>query len=169
MALIKDGQLVNDPFVFTADDDATLPDGRAVIVSVEKWQADRSTLIAHNGLVGVKLANDQSPDVIKNDLKYLALIAVEFPSFSDGRAFSQARALREQYGYEGEIRATGHVIRDQYLFLQRCGVNAIDVADPEALRQWNVAMEEFTLFYQNTIDDRTPVMSLRHRAATAAE
>ncbi len=59
MALIKDGQLTNDPFVFTRDDDTTLPDGRAIIVSLAHWQADRSNLIAHNGMVGIRLSSDQ--------------------------------------------------------------------------------------------------------------
>jgi len=168
MVLIKDGELTNDPFVSTNDDE-TLSDGRAILVSAERWQSDRANLIAHNGLVGVQLSNDQSPDLIADDLKYLALVVVEFPTFSDGRAFSQARALREQYEYTGEIRAIGHIIRDQYLFLHRCGVNAIEVSNPDDLTQWNVAMKEFSLFYQNTVDGRAPVMSLRRRAATAAE
>lgn len=169
MVLIKDGQLANDPFVYTSDDDSALPDGRAVAVSVERWHSDRANLIAHNGLVGIRLRNDQSPDEISDDLKYLALVVLEFPSFSDGRAFSQARALREQLGFEGEIRATGHIIRDQYLFLHRCGVNAIEVEDQAHLSDWQDAMKEFSLFYQNTVDSRTPVMSLRRSAATAAE
>lgn len=169
MVLIKDGQLANDPFVFTDDDDPALPDGRAVVVSLERWKSDQANLIAHNGLVGVQLRNDQSPDEIADDLKYLALVVVEFPTFSDGRGFSQARALREQYGFSGEIRAIGHIIRDQYLFLHRCGVNAIEVEEQSHLSDWQAAMKEFSLFYQTTVDGRTPVMSLRHRAATAAE
>lgn len=169
MVLIKDGQLANDPFVNTADDDSDLPDGRAVLVSVSRWQTDRSNLIAHNGLVGVRLDSGQSPDLIADDLKYLAVVAVAFPTFSDGRGFSAARALRERYGYTGEIRATGHVIRDQYLFLHRCGVNAIEVADPDDLPQWEIAMNEISLVYQTTADEREPVMSLRRRGVAAAE
>ncbi len=169
MALIKDGQLVNDPYVTTADDDPSLPDGRAVLVSVARWRADRANLISHNGLVGVRLDSDQSPDLIADDLKYLAVVAVAFPTFSDGRGFSAARALRERYGYTGEIRATGHVIRDQYLFLHRCGVNAIEVAGTDDLPEWEIAMKEISLVYQTTADKREPVMSLRRRGGTAAE
>jgi len=167
MVLIKDGKLTNDPFVIIADD-APLPEGRAVLVSVTRWQKDRPDLIAHSGLVGLRLTNDQSPELIADDLKYLALVSVEFPSFSDGRGFSAARALREHYGYTGEIRATGHVIRDQYLFLHRCGVNAIEVSNTDDLPEWHRAMDEISLFYQNTVDSRSPVMSLRQMRAAAA-
>jgi len=169
MALIKDGHLVNDPFVFTADDDPALPDGRAVLVTVTRWHADRSKLIFHNGLVGIRLACDQSPDLIADDLKCLAVVTVEFKTFSDGRGFSAARALRERYGYTGEIRATGHTIRDQYLFLHRCGVNAIEVSNPDDLLEWEKAMAEISLFYQTTVDGRMPVMSLRHRSVASAK
>lgn len=169
MALIKDGQLVNDPFVVTPDAEGTLPDGRAVIVSLEHWQANRSSLIAHNGMVGIRLASNQPADMIANDLKYLAVVAIEFPTFNDGRGFSTARALRERYGYTGEIRAVGHLIRDQYLFLQRCGFNAVEVSDTDGIQEWGKAMGEFTLFYQTAVDDRHPIMSLRHRVEAAAE
>lgn len=169
MALIKGGHLANDPFVFIKDDDPDLPNGRGVLVSVTRWQADRSSLIAHNGLVGVRLASDQSPELIADDLKYLAAVTLEFGTFSDGRGFSSARILRERYGYIGEIRATGHIIRDQYLFLHRCGVDTIEVANPDDLPEWEKAMQEISLFYQATVDERTPVMSLRRLDDAAAE
>lgn len=169
MAVIKDGQPINDPFVFTDDDDPTLPDGRAVIVSLERWRKDRSNLIAHNGLVGVRLASDQLADTISGDLKYLSVVAIEFPVFSDGRGFSTARSLREQYGYTGEIRAVGHIIRDQFLFLQRCGVNAFELTEENGIEEWQKAMDEISLFYQTTVDRRVPVMSLRRRSEAAAE
>ncbi len=168
MALIKDGQLINDPFVLTADVDNRLPDGRAILVSLDKWQQDRESLIAHNGLVGVKLTSEQLADTIADDLLYISLVVIEFPVFSDGRGFSTARTLREQYGYDGEIRAVGHIIRDQFLFLHRCGVNAVEVPDEKDLDEWNKAMDEISLFYQAMPDHRTPVMSLRRRGGTAA-
>jgi uncharacterized protein (DUF934 family) len=164
MALIKDGQLVDDIFVML-DDESDLPPGtHAAIVSVDRWQTDGSLLVKSLDQVGIILQPDQSPDLIAGDIDKVSVVAVNFPVFSDGRGFSHARRLRENLGYEGEIRATGHLIRDQYLFLHRCGFDAIQVADPETAEQWKIAMKEFSLFYQNTVDDRTPLMRRRHAA-----
>ena len=165
MALIKDGELIEDAFV-TLGDEGVIPSGaRAVIVSVERWQTDSALLTKSMERVGVLLQPDQSPDLIADDLDKISVVALHFPVFSDGRGFSQARRLRETYDFKGEIQGTGHLIRDQYLFLHRCGFNAIEVADDVEAAQWKIAMEEFSLFYQNTVDDRNPVMRMRHGAS----
>ena len=98
---------------------------------------------------------------IADEIAHLDAVFIDFPAFSDGRGFSQARQLRETHGFEGEIRARGHVIRDQYLFLHRCGVDAIEVSDPRALENWNAAMQEFSLFYQRTQNHRATIARLR--------
>ena len=167
MALIKDGEIVPDPFI-ALDDDTPLKAGVAVSVPLGRWQSAADELRDHDAPLALRLPNDAAVEDIVGDLPNIAAIIVEFPTFSDGRGFSQARQLREQFGYQGEIRATGHVIRDQYLFLHRCGVNAIEVDDKNALEDWNKAMNEFSLFYQRTVDRRAPVASLRGRATRAA-
>jgi len=167
MAIIKDNHLSEDRFAELADEQP-LPASGAVSVSSARWAAERDALKAHDGDIAVRLGNDEDIDGIAADLGAIAAVFIRFPTFSDGRAFSQARELREKHGYEGEIRARGHIIRDQYLFLHRCGVDAIEVADAADLEQWNKAMEEFSLFYQRTVDRRAPVMALRRRATRAA-
>ncbi len=167
MALIKDGALADDPFVNLDDDDA-LPASGPVSVTSARWFADRDALIGHDGDIAVRLGNDQDTEAIAADLERIAAIFIEFPSFSDGRGFSQARELREEHGFGGEIRARGHIIRDQYLFLHRCGVDAVEVEGDDALGEWNKAMEEFSTFYQRTVDERTPAMALRRRGGKAA-
>jgi uncharacterized protein (DUF934 family) len=82
------------------------------------------------------------------------VIALSFPSFADGRAFSQARVLRSQYGYAGEIRATGGVGRDQLLFMQRCGIDAFEVPERALTEDWFAALGEIDLFYQPAEDNR---------------
>ncbi|MEQ8666252.1 MAG: DUF934 domain-containing protein [Rhodospirillales bacterium] len=164
MVLIKDGAIADDPYV-AFEGAQSIDPGQAVSVSLADWQADREAIRAQDAPVALRLPNDAAMEDIAGDLPEFAAIIVEFPTFSDGRAFSQARQLREQFGYQGEIRAVGHVIRDQYLFLHRCGVNAIEVADEKALAAWNTAMNEFSLFYQRTVDRRTPVSALRGRVS----
>lgn len=147
MALIKDGAVVDDPWVAVADD-ADLPQARPAIVTLERWRAERDALIGRNAPLGVRLASDRSPAEIADDLDRLALVALEFPVFTDGRAFTSARLLRERYGYSGEIRAVGNVLRDQILFMVRCGFDAFEMSSARAASEWRQAAAEIDVFYQ---------------------
>ena len=141
MPLIRDGALVDDPWV-TVDDGTQLPMDGPAIVSLERWQAHRDELLGRNAPLGIRLKSDQPPALIADDLDRFAVVALEFPVFRDGRAYSYARLLRERYGYRGEVRAVGEVLRDQFLFMVRCGFDAIEVRDENAAGQWREAVSE---------------------------
>ena len=102
MALLErrsDGAaIVEDRFMKLTDEEA-LPASGSVLVSLGRFQAERDALLARDGELGVWLASDESPSSIAGDLDGIALVALDFPVFSDGRAFSSARLLRERYGY----------------------------------------------------------------------
>ncbi|HCX67482.1 DUF934 domain-containing protein [Parvibaculum sp.] len=167
MKLIKNGEFVEDRFVTVGDDDA-LPDGPA-IVSLERWQAERETLRARNSPIGVKLQSGQEPDAIAGDLDHIDVVALDFPSYRNGRAYSYARLLRERHGFKGEIRAVGNVLRDQFQYMIRCGFDALEVADnitPEIFAE-NAGV--FSLFYQPAADGKKTVLSLRQRLAARAQ
>ncbi len=166
MPLLKDGTLVDDAWV-TVDDGAQLPMDGPAIVSLERWQAHRDALLGRNAQLGIRLKSDQSPALIADDLERFAVVALEFPVFKDGRAYSYARLLRERYGYKGEVRAVGEVLRDQFLFMVRCGFDAIEVRDENAAGQWREAVSEISVVYQPAADTRTPVWTLRHRKFAA--
>jgi len=112
----------------------------------------------------VRLQNTQSPLALAGDIDRLSLVVLDFPKFSDGRAFSQARLLRDRLGFAGEIRATGNVLRDQYLFMTRCGIDAIELPDGTAIEGFLEALREFSVWYQPAADDRTHAMALRQGA-----
>jgi uncharacterized protein (DUF934 family) len=160
MPLIKDGRLAADMWIAVADDVA-LPATGPVIVSLERFRSERETLLERGEPLGVRLHSDQLAREIGDDAKHLAVIAIDFPSFRDGRAYSTARLLRERYGFAGELRAVGNVLRDQFLFMQRCGFDAFEVANETAVVDWRKAMAEFTVFYQAANDGRTPARTLR--------
>lgn len=160
MSLLKGGRVSEDAWVPVADD-AALPSSGAVLVSLARWRNERETLRGRNAPVGVRLANSAAVDAIAADLDRLALVTLEFPKFNDGRAFSQARLLRERHGYAGELRATGQVLRDQLLFMARCGFDAFEIAKGEPVEAWERALSEFTVFYQPTGDGRAPASALR--------
>lgn len=167
MPLIKKGAFVADPFVSVADDAALLEGG--VIVSLKRWQAEREALIARGSPVGVRLASAQNPEVLKDDLRHLAVVALEFPIFRDGRGYSWARILRQRLGFKGEIRAVGNVLRDQVFFMSRVGIDAFEVAEGFPLEAFGRAMNEFTFVYQPSSDTRRTINALRHTQRIAAE
>jgi uncharacterized protein (DUF934 family) len=166
MPLVKQGRLAEDAWT-TVDDEARLPATGAVIVPLSRWRSQRDALLARGGGLGVRLDSDQRAEDIAPDLAHLQLIALNFPTFRDGRAYSTARLLRERYGFGGEIRAVGNVLRDQFLFMHRCGIDAFEVADDRAVAAWQEALEEFSVFYQPAADRRVSASRLRQSRKAA--
>ncbi|HLI11862.1 MAG TPA: DUF934 domain-containing protein [Alphaproteobacteria bacterium] len=160
MPLLKRGKIVDDHWRFLADD-APVPANDAVAVSLERWQREHNLLTSRSAPLGLRLKSAQHPQAIANDVGYFALIALEFPKFTDGRAYSHARLLRERYGYRGELRAIGQVLRDQLLFMHRCGFDAYEIADTDAAEAWAAALAEITVWYQPTADGRPTAGDLR--------
>ena len=163
MPLIKDDEFVADPWV-AVDDEEDLPEGAPAIVSLGRWQAGRDTLAGRNAPLGIRLRADQPPAEIAQDIDRFQVIALEFPSFGDGRAYSYARLLRERYGYRGELRAVGNVLRDQALFMRRCGFDAFEVAEGTGVAGWRESLGEISVFYQPTEDGRPAAPRLRAAA-----
>jgi uncharacterized protein (DUF934 family) len=151
MPLIKDRRIVEDSWRHIADD-ATLPDGEPAIVSLKRWSSERDALYRRKGALGLRLPNDASPLTLGQEIERFELIALSFPSFVDGRAFSQARLLRSRLGYRGELRATGQVLRDQLLFMRRCGIDSFEVGERAIAENWLSALDELDVFYQPAED-----------------
>jgi uncharacterized protein (DUF934 family) len=159
--LIRDGAPSEDTFV-SVDAQDDLPGVLDIIVTLDRWRADRDRLVQRQGLVGVRLKSDEPPDLIAEDLEHLALVALEFPAFRDGRAYSYARLLREQYGYAGEIRAVGDVLLEQLHFMVRVGFDAFELSSTEPERDFEIAQADFSVWYQPGADDRETAVELRH-------
>ena len=161
MPLLKHGKLVNDPWTHVADEVA-IPASGAVIVGLKRWREERDALIKRKDPVGVRLQSDHTAGDVADDLEHLGVVALAFPVFKDGRAYTNARRLRERHGYTGEVRAIGNVLRDQYLFMGRCGFDALEVKEGETERDWQKATQAIGVFYQAAADGNETVMSLRH-------
>lgn len=160
MPLIRNGGVVADEWIALADDEPR-PAGRPVIVSLARWQAERAQLLDGGAPVGVRLESHEPAAALADDVANLALIAIAFPTFRDGRGFSTARLLRERHGFAGELRAVGNVLRDQFLFMHRCGFDAYEVADAAEAEAFAAQLASFSVFYQRTGDGRTPATALR--------
>jgi uncharacterized protein (DUF934 family) len=165
MPLVKNARIATDIFVHIADG-AELPGDGAILVSAARFLEDPEALLRRGGKLGVIWPNNRNLDDLVPYLDRLAVVALVFPTFRDGRAYSQARLLRERYGYDGELRATGQVLRDQFVFMLRAGFDAFEVkkqADAEAFAE---TVKRYSVFYQPTGDGRVTAlnrrMQLRH-------
>jgi len=147
MPLIKNGVLVGDLWVKVGGE-APIPANGDVIVEADRLLEDGGELARHDGRIGVLLANDEDPMGLSKWIEKLALIALDFPQFTDGRAFSQARVLRHRLGFDGELRALGNVLVDQAAFMTRCGIDAFEVWGEQDLAAWQRIMGSVTRVYQ---------------------
>src|SRR5260221_9882485 len=116
MPLVKSGKITGDAFVHVAED-AEIPGDGAILVSAERFLGDEEALSQRAGRTGVIWPNNRDVDDLVPHLDRLAVIALVFPTFRDGRAYSQARLLRERHGYKGELPATRPGLRDQFVFM----------------------------------------------------
>jgi len=165
MPLVKGGKITEDAFVHVADGADLCADG-AVLVSAARLLENPEALLGRAGKVGVIWPNNRDVDDLVPHLGRLAAVALVFPTFRDGRAYSQARLLRERFSWRGELRATGQVLRDQFVFMLRAGFDAFEVkkqSDAEAFAQ---TAKRYSVFYQPTGDGRITAlhrrMQLRH-------
>ena len=165
MPLVKGGKIVEDSFI-KLDVDTPVPASGDILLPGDRFLGDVEALLGRGGKVGVIWPNNRPVDDLVPFLPRLAAVALVFPTFRDGRAYSQARLLRERFNYRGELRATGQVLRDQFVFMLRAGFDSFEVkkqADAEAFTQ---AVKRYSVFYQPTGDGRVTAlhrrMQLRH-------
>jgi uncharacterized protein (DUF934 family) len=165
MPLVRNGKLSQDEFLRLADD-APLPETGAVLVSAARFLENPQAVLGRGGKTGVIWPNNRDVDDLVPYLDRLALIALVFPTFRDGRAYSQARLLRERFRFDGELRATGQVLRDQFVFMLRAGFDALEVKKPADAEAYSQTVKRYSVFYQPTGDGRMAApfrrMQLRH-------
>ncbi|MFP6655326.1 MAG: DUF934 domain-containing protein [Myxococcota bacterium] len=152
--------IVEDRFL-RVEDDADLPEAGDVLVSLERFTSEKEALIARPGALGVLLRPEQPVGELAKDLDKIALIALDFPVFSDGRAYSSARLLRERYGYQGQLRAVGDVLCEQIDFMLRSGFDAFEMASEKAVEEFARVEREIKVVYQATGDGLTTATELR--------
>ncbi len=168
MPLIKNGRIIRDAWTMVPDH-GTLPATGPVIVSLSRWQADREILTAGNRPLGVCLSADDHAGDIAADLDHFVLVTVEFPAISDGRGYSTGRLLRERYGFTGELRATGAIIRDQFPLLSRCGFDVIEAKNTEEASAWTESLNQISVTYQPSTDGSSSVSAFRLSSQTPTE
>ena len=147
-----------------APETVEVPDGK-IIVPATVWLARRDRLAARaeSAQLAVWLASDQLATAIQDDLNKFALIAIDFPKFSDGRGYSIAYNLRKRLGYTGELRAIGDVLRDQLFQMRRCGFDAYATRQDRSIHDALLGLTVFSETYQAAVDQPLPLFRRHQR------
>lgn len=141
----------DDWFVYAGDASA-IPVGAKVLLPATELREFSGTWRKHASALGVLLSLSDDPATITHEFANLELIAVEFPSFTDGRGYSRARQLRERYGWRGELRALGDIQRDQLFLLKRAGFDTFALRDDQDVSIASEAFGDFSVAYQACAD-----------------
>lgn len=165
MPLLKSGKIVDDVWAFVEDGHELSPGG-CITVSLGRFLSEHEQLLHRNRSIGVRLAVSDDPALLAPFLDQIHLVELQFPKYTDGRAFSQSQLLRRRYQYKGEIRAIGQVQRDQLRLMIRSGFDAIQLpesegADAEAV--FDFSAHEFSEFYQSASDNPETIFQKRHK------
>lgn len=150
MALYKGGAFVEDTWKTVASDEpVTAATAPGTVLSLSAWKAVRDELGRSNAPVAVRLEAGEMVEEIAADVHRFAMVALAFPKFNDGRAFSKAHELRDEYGFKGEVRAVGDVLWDQLQLMARCGFDAYEITNEPTLAALRSGKKPFmTEFYQ---------------------
>jgi hypothetical protein len=145
----------DDDFVMVGLEDSVPLSGK-VILPLSRYEAEAPAILAQGRKVGVRLEGADEVEALAPFLADLSVIALEFPKFRDGRSFSSARLLRERFGYRGEIRAVGEVLRELAAFMMRCGFDAFEPTDGSTPEEWAATVHRYRHVYQRAADSRVP-------------
>ncbi len=129
-----------------------------LLLDLAQWHAVRASW-PEGVAVGVKLANHQDVEGLADDLPRLSLVALDFPKWVDGRAYSQARLLRARYRFAGEVRAQGDVLADMLPLLARTGFDAVLLRHDQSIEVAERALGFFPGHYQGDALDNRPLFA----------
>ena len=163
MRVIKDNRIVEDDWqrVDITESVAPLPGGD-IIVPYAYWMQHKAELLDRQaGRVAVCIHGDDAIEEVAEDLRHFQLVALDFPAFKDGRNYSNARLLRDRYGYTGELRAVGDILRDQLFYLHRCGIDSFQVRADKDIEDALRGLSDFSVTYQTAADGAVPVSKNR--------
>ena len=160
MKIIKDKKILEDSWQLLFEVESSLPDGD-VMLPFAYWKEHQSDLEAHSGQVTVFLNGADELDDVVPHIQQFELIGLQFPAFADGRSYSHARLLRDRYGFSGELRALGDVLRDQLFYMLRCGIDSFALREDKDFEDVMVAFDEFSVTYQTAADGALPIYKVR--------
>ena len=161
--IIKNNEVIDETWHLLPQD--TTLDGLSncddLIVPLHLWVDHGHALKARDGGLGVWLDSHEEAEQIGDDVHSFKVIALNFPAFTDGRSFSNARLLRDRYGFKGELRAIGDVLRDQLFYMHRCGFDAFAIRPDKDPYEALESLKDFSVTYQAATDEPLPLFRRR--------
>jgi len=148
MPIIKDGKLVSDDPWVLLDEEQDVPSGGDIIIPLKLAQEKSERLSNHHGRLGLFVPNDVDVEEFAELFDKAELIVLHLPVFTDGRAYSQARILREVLGYKNELRVKGDALPDQAAYLKRCGFDSFDIEGDFNADIWQRTSSHMSKSYQ---------------------
>jgi uncharacterized protein (DUF934 family) len=164
--LIRQREVVVDAWREASDDDVVpssdvaesgAAGGHSLIIPIARWRVERQQWSASTLRLGVRMGPADRIETLEPDLARLSLVAIEFTGPSEGRGYTHARILRDRYRFTGELRAVGHVKRDQLLFMARCGFDAFELSEGADAGEALASFDDFTVAYQPASEVRYPL------------
>jgi len=162
--LIQVNQIVEDTFQSVNTPEAlrqalTEPKSQHFLFTLAYWMgldANQKSALSQLHRVGLQIENTTEPQTLAQELSAFSLIAIPFPVFTDGRGYSLARILREQYHFNGELRAVGDVLPDQLFYMKRCGFDAYQLRADKNIEEALCSLNDFSVSYQAAVDEPLP-------------
>jgi uncharacterized protein (DUF934 family) len=164
MALIKGTEVVSNDGWRNIADDQPVPATGDVVVGLARLLSG-TDLASHQGKLGVRLDPEDDLGQLVPNLAKVALVAIHFPKFGDGRGYSKARLLRERHGFKGELRAVGEVLGDQLFYMHRCGFDSYELVEGKSVEAALRCLRDFSVTYQAATDDPRPLYRRVSRGA----
>lgn len=159
MKVIKNGAVVEDDWQLVREPEESGVPGGKCIVPFQYWLDNREALDNENTTFWIN--GDIDVERVAEHIDGRSLIALDFPAFTDGRCYSHARLLRERYGYEGDLRAIGDVLRDQLFYMRRCGFDSFQLREDKDYEDALTAFNDFSVTYQAACDEPLPLYRRR--------
>lgn len=160
MRVIKENSVIEDEWELYDALDAPSDESDAIF-PYSLWREHQEEIKKRKGRSGVCVEGSDDIDEVAKDLSHFDIVAIDFPAFKDGRGYSHARILREFHGYDGDLRASGDILRDQLFFLQRCGFSSFQLREDKDTGDALKGFNDFSVKYQTAADAAIPVYKQR--------
>jgi uncharacterized protein (DUF934 family) len=132
MIILNKDKPQKNEYIFLDDLEKIISINKKKVILTKSLWIQKGQLLKKNKIIsGIQLNSDESLDEITDDILYFSLVQFNFLSFKDGRPFSIAKTLRKKFNFKKEIRASGHILPDQYIFLIRCGFDTVEIEDKD--------------------------------------
>lgn len=153
MVLVKNSKIKSADNWQYLEEGQDCPNGD-IVIDLAYWLENKAALNSHQGKLGLSVIGNEDIEAFSADLTNFELIVITIPTFNDGRGYSLARLIRDNFNFTHEIRATGEILPDQMFYLSRVGFDSFEIEDANLAALAIEKLSEFTVVSQPAADSR---------------